>query len=137
MKGELHVAGIGRKFEPGKVGAQARENGGLDLLLQFLARGCFDRGDAGIAGASNESATRFGLDPVNVLRYQAIDFHGRIVARKASPATYKAGDLDYRSANGKALTAEHAENAENRRRGAEKRPWGCSAISAKPRRTLR
>jgi len=54
---------------------QAREFGGdggtdlsLDLLLQLLARGCFERGHAGISGMGDEPTFGLGLDSVGEVR---------------------------------------------------------------------
>ena len=66
MKGELHLARAGREFQTWEIHAEASKNGGLDLLLQFVAGRSFERRDVRIRGARDESAFRFRFDPVYV-----------------------------------------------------------------------
>jgi len=84
VKREFQLACWSGKLQAREVGAQASQNCGLNFLLQLLARSGFDRWDARIARAGDESTFRLWLDAIDIFRNQVLDFHGRIVSRRRS-----------------------------------------------------
>src|SRR5579859_235189 len=82
VKGELEPAVLRRQLQPGELRRQTRGDRGLNLLLQFLARGRLQRRHRRIGGVRNESAFGLRLNAIGKLRDQALEFHrGAIVAR--------------------------------------------------------
>ena len=81
VKGELYLARASRKLQARKIDTETGKNCGLDLLLQLVPCGTFDRRNIGVRRARDESTFRLGLDPVHILRRQPLNFHARIVAR--------------------------------------------------------
>src|SRR6185437_6879235 len=88
VEGELGPLISGRKISRGKIQSgkfpgHGGTDAGLNLFLQLLARGGFERREAGIAGMGDESALRLGLDAVSERADDALNIHGfgAIVAR--------------------------------------------------------
>src|SRR5215469_8554876 len=82
---ELKMLAIGREFRTRLFGDEV-EHVLADLLLQFLARGSFQRGHCGIGGARDESAGWVGLDLKCQTRDEALEVHCEIVARAGQSA---------------------------------------------------
>jgi hypothetical protein len=75
VESEFKFLILDRELQAGEFGSQAGSDVCLDLLLQFLARGGFERRDCRVAGVGDESTSRLGLDPVDELCHQALEFH--------------------------------------------------------------
>src|SRR5581483_4085764 len=81
MEGDVGGFAFQSGLQRRELGAQAGSDCGLDFLLEFQAGWCFERRDGRIAGMSDESTLRLGLDPVREMRDQVFKFHRRILAR--------------------------------------------------------
>ena len=84
---ELGSLAFGRQFQSGELLRHRVGNGGLNFLLQLLARSSFEWSNIGIAGVGDESAFGLGLDAVGESRDDAFEVHGdfAIVARLGTP----------------------------------------------------
>jgi hypothetical protein len=75
MEGKFELLIFERELQAWKFRGETGSNVCLDLLLQFFARGGFERWDCGIGSVRDESAFGPGLDAISEMRDKALEVH--------------------------------------------------------------